>query len=342
MSQQPLIGDEPGVEIQFAGTHTSVILRPYKYDRGLNANSFRALPPNSRFVTALPRIHGKKLSFERYSTWCSDWTTQSSLVFYAETFPSVRSRGATRFRFAIKAALNIEPDNYGHPHLEAMCHEAVFYAEHLGELQGRAVPKHYGIWVGTTPWGVSVACAFMEWAGLPFCSAAFDRNFERKDRRAKTMAVLLALHRAGFQHNGLDEDTRHILFDESRERAFLVDFENVERHICTNTGQVGPCRLNMPLKEYSGPPAPHILGCEEIWQLGCSVHFFGNGPPAGPEADPEVQKANQKATDAYLRKKRAQEATARLMTCLEEHRRQVSGVSASRPSEVAEATTAQR
>lgn len=183
MSQQPLIGDEPGVEIQFAGTHTSVILRPYKYDRGLNANSFRALPPNSRFVTALPRIHGKKLSFERYSTWCSDWTTQSSLVFYAETFPSVRSRGATRFRFAIKAALNIEPDNYGHPHLEAMYHEAVFYAEHLGELQGRAVPKHYGIWVGTTPWGVSVACAFMEWAGLPFCSAAFDRNFERKDRR---------------------------------------------------------------------------------------------------------------------------------------------------------------
>lgn len=98
------------------------------------------------------------------------------------------------------------------------------------------------------------------------------------DGRAKTMAVLLALHRAGFQHNGLDEDTRHILFDESRERAFLVDFENVERHICTNTGQVGPCRLNMPLKEYSGPPAPHILGCEEIWQLGCSVHFFGNGP----------------------------------------------------------------
>ena len=63
---------------------------------------------------------------------------------------------------------------------------------------------------------------------------------------------------------------------------------------------------------------------------------------AGPEADPEVQKANQKATDAYLRKKRVQEATARLMTCLEEHRRQVSGVSASRPSEVAEATTAQR
>ncbi|KAL1733239.1 hypothetical protein EV714DRAFT_269913 [Schizophyllum commune] len=328
MSQQPLIGDEPGVEIQLAGTATSIILRPYKYGRGLNANSFRALPPH-RFVTALPRMSHRQISFERYRTWCTDWCTSSSLVFYAETFPSDRS--ATRKRFAIKAALHIEPGEYGDPHLAALYREAVFYQEHLGQLQGRCVPRHYGIWVGTTPWGVSIACAFMEWAGLPYSSPKMDKNFERADRRMKAVVAVLALHKAGFQHNGLGEDTRHILFDESRERAFLIGFQYVEPH---------QCGLNMPLKEYSGPPAPHILGCEELWEIGCSVHFFGNGPSFGPEADPRVQAANQKALDEYNKKKRVEEARARLYARLDQHRQRLAEKAARRPPEVNGAATA--
>ncbi|KAL1714608.1 hypothetical protein EV715DRAFT_276483 [Schizophyllum commune] len=325
---QPLIGDEPGVEIQLAGTATSIILRPYTYGRGLDANSFRALPPH-RFVTALPRISHRQISFERYKTWCTDWCTSSSLVFYAETFPSDRS--ATRKRFAIKAALHIEPGEYGDPHLAALYREAAFYQEHLAELQGRCVPRHYGIWVGTTPWGVSIACAFMEWAGLPYSSPKMDQNFERADRRMKAVVAVLALHKAGFQHNGLGEDTRHILFDESRERAFLIGFQYVEPH---------QCGLNMPLKEYSGPPAPHILGCEELWEIGCSVHFFGNGPSFGPEADPRVQAANQKALDEYNKKKRVEEARARLYARLEEHRQRLAEKAARRPPEVNGAATA--
>ncbi|KAI5895034.1 uncharacterized protein SCHCODRAFT_02665430 [Schizophyllum commune H4-8] len=322
---QPLIGDEPGVEIQLAGTATSIILRPCKYGRGLDANSFRALPPH-RFVTALPRISHRQIPFERYKTWCTDWCTSSSLVFYAETFPSDRS--ATRKRFAIKAALHIEPGEYGDPHLAALYREAVFYQEHLAELQGRCVPRHYGIWIGTTPWGVSIACAFMEWAGLPYSSPKMDKSFERADRRMKAVVAVLALHKAGFQHNGLGEDTRHILFDESRERAFLIGFQYVEPH---------QCGLKMPLKEYSGPPAPHILGCEELWEIGCSVHFFGNGPSFGPEADSRVQAANQKALDEYNKKKRVEEARARLYARLEQHRQRLAEKAARRPPEVTEA-----
>ncbi|KAL1676606.1 hypothetical protein EV122DRAFT_291771 [Schizophyllum commune] len=325
---QPLIGDEPGVEIKLAGTATNIILRPYKYGRGLNANSFRSLPPH-RFVTALPRISHRQIPFERYKTWCTDWCTSSSLVFYAETFPSDRS--ATRKRFAIKAALHIEPGEYGDPHLAALYREAVFYQEHLGQLQGRCVPRHYGIWVGTTPWGVSIACAFMEWAGLPYSSPKMDKNFERSDRRMKAVVAVLALHKAGFQHNGLGEDTRHILFDESRERAFLIGFQYVEPH---------QCGLNMPLKEYSGPPAPHILGCEELWEIGCSVHFFGNGPSFGPEADPRVQAANQKALEEYNKKKCVEEARARLYARLDQHRQRLAEKAARRPPEVNGAATA--
>ena len=164
----------------------------------------------------------------------------------------------------------------------------------------------------------------------------------------KAVVAVLALHKAGFRHNGLGEDTRHILFDESRERAFLIGFQYVEPH---------QCGLNMPLKEYSGPPAPHILGCEELWEIGCSVHFFGNGPCTflrassyscthricaafGPEADPRVQAANQKALDEYNKKKRVEEARARLYARLDQHRQRLAEKAARRPPEVNGAATA--
>ncbi|TFK53025.1 hypothetical protein OE88DRAFT_1627384, partial [Heliocybe sulcata] len=305
-------------KILFAGTDESIILRPYNYT---DANSSRALPPDL-FVTALLRTSGKELPFESFSTWCTTWGSSSTPVCYAESFPSDPS--TTRLRFAIKIALNTAGNGLPHPNF--VLEEAIFYREHLNELQGRAVPKHYGVWVGTMTWGVTIACAFMEWAGLPYSIARLDKNLVRKDRRAKAMAALLALHKAGFLHNGMDEDTRHILFDKRRERAFVLDFTHVQRH---------RCHLNMPLKEYSGPPMAHILGCEELWQLGCAIKFFGSGPSLGPEADPEVQKANKKAEDAYFRRKRAQEARERLNASGERNGRPVQGVANDRPTEAA-------
>ena len=88
--------------------------------------------------------------------------------------------------------------------------------------------------------------------------------------RVKVMAVLTALHRAGFQHNAVgSENSGHILFDESREKAFVVDFKHAQEH---------RCRLNIKLKPYRTPPAPHILGCEELYEVGRTIQFFGIGP----------------------------------------------------------------
>ncbi|KAL1733242.1 hypothetical protein EV714DRAFT_269917 [Schizophyllum commune] len=320
MSQQPLIGDEPGINIRFHGSGENIILRPYSYGRGVDANSFRALPPD-RFVTAVPRIHHKKVPFERYSTWCTDWCTPSSLVFYTETFPT--DRAAMRLRFAIKVALQTHVNNsWGSRHLDSLLDEAMFYKEHLNELQGRAVPKHYGIWVGSTSWGGTIACAILEWAGMPYSIDEFDKDLERKDRRVKVMAVLTALHRAGLQHNAVgSENSGHILFDESREKAFVVDFKHAQEH---------HCRLNMKLKPYRTPPAPHILGCEELYEVGRTIQFFGIGPSFGPGADPEVQKATQKVQDAYYKRKQVQEARARLDAYLEQHGRTVARAPAKR------------
>ncbi|TRM65321.1 hypothetical protein BD626DRAFT_428435 [Schizophyllum amplum] len=301
MSQQPLFGDKSGVSIRFAGTDTGVILRPIKYRcKGVDANTFHTLP-DCRLVTALPRMSGKTLPFEKYSTWCTEWFTGPSLVFYAETKPAGGT--TTRQRFAIKVAFDIEGTALGSKLKDNLRQEALFYHQNLGKLQGDAVPKHYGVWYGRTSWGVTIACAIMEWGGMPYSRRFFDGLGDRADRRLKVMQALKAVHDAGYQHNNLMHDhTHHFLYDTERERACIIDFACADKHVC---------HLNMPMKEYTTPPAAHIFGCEELCDLACALHFFGVGPSYGRGADPEVQAANERAKERYLRQCAIREAKER-------------------------------
>ncbi|TRM67176.1 hypothetical protein BD626DRAFT_426999 [Schizophyllum amplum] len=279
MPQQPLIGERPGVSICFHGTDVGVILRPIKYGfKGIDANTFHTLP-NARLITAPPRVGGKRLPFEKYSTCLSEWKSTSSLVFYAE---AVRpDRAAPRQRFALKVAFHVEEPSSGGGQLkDGFRKEALTYRWHLSKIQGVAVPKHYGVWYGRTSWGATVACAIMEWGGHPYDCRVVDPQLTRPDRRTKVMQALKAVHDAGLQHNNLIPDTSlHFLYDLVEEKASIVDFSNAEKH---------KCMLRMEMKAYTTPPLPHIFGCDELWDLATTIGFFGQGPFDGPNADPEV------------------------------------------------------
>ncbi|TRM65327.1 hypothetical protein BD626DRAFT_488410 [Schizophyllum amplum] len=290
MPQQPLLGGKPGVVIKFAGADSAIILRPIKYGRkGIDENCFHTLP-EARLITTLPRIRDRTLPFEEYSTSCNKWFSRSALIFPAETKRSHPS--APRQRFALKVAFNVETGHLGDCFRENFRREALFYHQHLNKLQGIAVPKHYGVWFGRTSWGATVACAIMEWAGEPYVRAVVDPRLERADRRLNIMQSLKAVHDIGCVHNDLiDKEYRHLLYDREREKAFIIDFSTAERH---------RCHLNMEMKPYTTPPAPHIFGCNELHNIAVIVRFFGMGASFGPEADPEVQAANEKATQQYL------------------------------------------
>ena len=112
------------------------------------------------------------------------------MVFYAEA--SRQDKTAPRQRFALKVAFNITAGSGspGGAFLDTFHREAIFYNEHLSKLQGIAVPKHYGVWVGRTPWGTTVACAIMEWGGRPFDYTIVDSKLGKPQRGCVTYSAI--------------------------------------------------------------------------------------------------------------------------------------------------------
>ncbi|KAL1710915.1 hypothetical protein EV121DRAFT_191791 [Schizophyllum commune] len=282
MSQLPLYGDRPGVKITFAGAPLATVLRPMRYRcAGVDENSFNTPPP--AFITALPFVRGKTIPYDRYTTFCREWFSEGAMVFYAE---AARYDEATpRQRFALKVAFNVTGNGSpGGAFMESFRREAVFYNDHLVKLQGIAVPKHYGVWVGRTPWDTTIACAIMEWGGHPFDDRIVDAKIGKPGRSGKIMESIKAIHDAGIQHGDLIDDTfRHILYDTTCEKAFIIDFSTAERH---------KCPLIMRMRPYTTTPSRATFGCDELWDVATNVSYFGNGPCSGPGADPLVLQAN--------------------------------------------------
>ncbi|KAL1733229.1 hypothetical protein EV714DRAFT_269903 [Schizophyllum commune] len=200
MSQQPLNGHRQRVKITFAGASAATILRPITYSRTeVDGTSFNT--PPATLVTALPRIRGETIPFDRYTTFCSDWLLDGALVFYAEV--PRRDTSTPLQRFALKVAFNRVANgiaSFGGSFMRCFVDEALFYKSRLAHLQGTAVPKHYGVWVGRTAWDTTVACSIMEWGGRPLDEHIIDpKHVKLRERSAKIMEAIKAIHDAGFE-----------------------------------------------------------------------------------------------------------------------------------------------
>ncbi|KAL1742995.1 hypothetical protein HDZ31DRAFT_75158 [Schizophyllum fasciatum] len=283
----PFIEDAPGVAITFAHASAGVVLRPIRYRcKNVDENTFGALP-NAHISTLLPRLHGKMLSYEKYSTLGTRWQSTTYPVFYAEAVDPNHS--GPRRRFALKVAFNVHggKDTFGGVMMDNLRREAIFYQKRLKQIQGIAVPKHYGVWIGCTAWGTTVACAIMEWCGQPYSRQTIDPGNSRPDRRQRVMEAIKALHDVGYEHTDLGGgDSDHLLYDTEREMAFLIDFCAAEKH---------KCGLKMKLEPYTTLPLPRVLGCIEFWRMGKAIGYFGKGPNKGPDADIRVVKATEEA-----------------------------------------------
>ncbi len=74
-------------------------------------------------------------------------------------------------QFVIKFVMRVEggPGTLQALAAQHLWDEAIFYAKHLRELQGKVVPRHYGIVTAKTSWGGRMVCAIMEYFdGLPW------------------------------------------------------------------------------------------------------------------------------------------------------------------------------
>ncbi|KAL1676598.1 hypothetical protein EV122DRAFT_266918 [Schizophyllum commune] len=317
MASQSLPTDQFTIHVMLPGADTFTLLHPVAYSAcvgsDVDSTSFVSIPPEKRFLCATKvRVHGQDLPFDRLKTWSLDWSTQSAVVLNVTAVPSnytpvpdeslpvpashppVR-REDLRPCFAIKLANHAHDSGpYGQGDLwhEILEREALFYQRRLRQLQGVAVPTHYGMWTGTAPWGGTIACSIMEWCGEQYMEDANDRRLYSNERSLKVVNAVRALHIIGHLHGDFFvEDSeqhrlfQHFLYDEEREKAFIIDFRRRARH---------DCELAFELREYKTHVPGYLFGCGELYTMAMALGLIRR-------RDSEDQIENKAVIDAMKR-----------------------------------------
>ncbi|KAI5895037.1 uncharacterized protein SCHCODRAFT_02618417 [Schizophyllum commune H4-8] len=194
-------GPAPEITVHFPGS-LPFTMRPIDYHHpGVDHRSFRSLSQGDdeeyHILASAPRKDGENTTFD-YTAWSEkEWP---AVTFCGDRRPDddvqTSTSGSTQVRsqrLALKFANRVgaRHDGFGNILHERYLEEAVFYAETLKGLQGEAVPIHYGVWTGSAPWGATVTCAIMQWAGDPYTRRI--RTIERR-YEAPSSAHLRHLH----------------------------------------------------------------------------------------------------------------------------------------------------
>ncbi|KAL1662063.1 hypothetical protein GGF50DRAFT_90239 [Schizophyllum commune] len=330
MASQSLPTDQLTIHVMLPGADTFTLLHPIAYSLyvggGVDSTSFAPIPPEKRFLCAAKtRVHGNEISPDRLSTGCYN-STQSALVLSVAAVPSDYApalKGDNLFSeadppirredphpcFAIKLANHVHDSGpYGQGDLwyEILERETLFYQRRLRQLQGVAVPTHYGMWTGTAPWGATIACSIMQWCGEQYMEDANDRlNFdenkqdvtsevywkrapEKQDQKSvkevtqiyakvckfqinfkRVVNAVRALHLIGYLHGDFFVEDweqhrlyHHFLYDEEREKAFIIDFRRRARH---------DCELAFELREYKTYVPGYLFGCGELYTMAVAL-----------------------------------------------------------------------
>ncbi|KAF9047051.1 hypothetical protein BDZ89DRAFT_1058108 [Hymenopellis radicata] len=195
--------------------------------------------------------------------------------------------GATNTQFLLKVVPHLENEN--RVSLQALAaqqiwREAIFYAKHLGELQGIVVPRHYGIWAAKTRWGGKIMCAVMEYFdGFPWHCVQRTR-WDTLDTQILIGEAVQRLHALGIEHAQLcTGQEHHILYDPDTHRVNLVDFSQAHtRHHCRS--------LDIRLQPFTQPTARRDI-CGELGLVADILGFWRRKRP-----DTTIQEEDQGTT----------------------------------------------
>ncbi|KAF8916338.1 hypothetical protein CPB85DRAFT_1290935 [Mucidula mucida] len=139
-------------------------------------------------------------------------------------------------QFVIKFVMRVEggPGTLQALAAQHLWDEAIFYAKHLRELQGKVVPRHYGIVTAKTSWGGRMVCAIMEYFdGLPWHCIERSR-WETLESQMLVADAVQTLHTFGVEHGQLcSGQEHHILYDYDTKRVNVVDFSRARMHRCS-------------------------------------------------------------------------------------------------------------
>ncbi|KAH9922679.1 hypothetical protein B0H21DRAFT_765855 [Amylocystis lapponica] len=121
---------------------------------------------------------------------------------------------------------------YGKRTLERLRHEAAIYRDQLKDLQGKIVPKLYGLYEGEMDDEELSGCLITQYCGkhpnsMPFCGTSWQS-------KSSVLLALLKIHKAGVQHGDFFED--NVVYT-PKGHPRIVDFGGAEAHTCDWTMQ---------------------------------------------------------------------------------------------------------
>ncbi|KAF8824508.1 hypothetical protein HHX47_DHR8000420 [Lentinula edodes] len=134
------------------------------YKVKLEGAHFAPLPPGPDLIGTAPYHPYGPMKESQFPGWEEIARLRSDSTFCSSAV--IQSSNEVP-RLAVKGVLFLETDVLQQESAERMLKEAMFYADHLEELQGKFVPRYYGLWhAPVTQWGGEVLIAVMEWGGM--------------------------------------------------------------------------------------------------------------------------------------------------------------------------------
>ncbi|KAH9923209.1 uncharacterized protein BXZ73DRAFT_51069 [Epithele typhae] len=133
--------------------------------------------------------------------------------------------------------------------VERIRHEARLYRTKLAPLQGRFVPRCFGLFEGVVE-GVETSCLVLSYEGEPTQHSLHTTGI---DFRRKAVSALQALHKVGVAHGDFNE--RSIVLRPTS-CPVLVGFGGAVEHCCN---------LGHPIKFYEPQPQCDDVACDELY-----------------------------------------------------------------------------
>ncbi|KAJ3811573.1 hypothetical protein F5876DRAFT_64689 [Lentinula aff. lateritia] len=235
------------------------------YQVKLEGAHFAPLPPSSELTGTAPYHPYGPMKESQFPGWEEIARLRSDSTFCSS---AVIQSASEVPRLAVKGVLFLETDVLQQESAERMLKEAMFYADHLEELQGKLVPRYYGLWhAPVTQWGGEVLIAVMEWGGMRL-GAFLHSDIATLACRFRIAEALDELHDYGVYHTqiGVGRE-RHILYNIETESVRFVDFsEAFADHICGR---------QLPVRLFDSFPNRIQFGCDEVYGIRQCLDLFG-------------------------------------------------------------------
>ncbi|KAJ7650258.1 hypothetical protein FB45DRAFT_887450 [Roridomyces roridus] len=148
--------------------------------------------------------------------------------------------------------------------------DAKFHSLHLEVLEGRIVPRHYGMWLmDTGNWAGKVLLSITDYCGVSWNDLQ-STKWNNPGTRQKIGRTLELMHDVGIKHGELGGDMRHVLLDVYDPELKPADL-STGKVVCYITGfsaaKTHNCARKLPVAPLDAWAFGVQVNCREIHQI---------------------------------------------------------------------------